>query len=186
MQNKTNNMAQVAKTQQNKSKHTLPKSVRKKLALAHFQMYRAIFLKGLLSGMTIGAASHNASQFIKAKLSTMDANNPVTKFLIRIHKHRARRIAKRIMTSKNRDAVVAFMPENRAKFEAKIPQWINKAITVFNTLSTKYKPNTKPVTKAASQTTELKTVKDIKQQTMDMYSLAMLFRLALANKRKVK
>ncbi|MBO4626252.1 MAG: hypothetical protein J5679_03215 [Alphaproteobacteria bacterium] len=150
MQNNANNMAQVAKTQKpKKKKHIISRSDRKRLAVAHFQMYRAMFLKGILSGMTIGAASHNAFQFINAKLSTMDRNNPVTKFLLRINKHRSKRIAKRVMTSRNRDAQVAFMPEQQQKIQAKIPQWTSKALFVFNTLLQRYQMLAKNAAKPA-------------------------------------
>lgn len=171
MQKSTNNMAQVAKTQKPKKKYIIPKSDRKKLAIAYFQLYRAMFLKGLLSRMTIGAASYNAFQFINAKLSTMDKSNPVTKFLIRINKHRSKRIAKRIMTSSNRNATVLFAPDNRKKIEFQIPQWMNKTLATFNTLSTKYKPMAKRVTKPVQQSTDLPTVAHYKKQLSGVTSI---------------
>ena len=164
-------MAQVAKTQKPKKKHIIPKSDRKKLAIAYYQLYRAMFLKGLLSRMTIGAASYNAFQFISAKLSTMDKSNPVTKFLIRVNERRSKRIAKRIMTSSNRNANVSFTSENSQKLESKIPQWINKTLATFNTLSAKYKPMAKRVTKPVQQSTDLPTVAHYKKQLSGVTSI---------------
>jgi len=167
-----NNMAQVAKTQKTKKKHIISKEDCKKLAIAHYQLYRAMFLKGLLSGMSIGAASHNAFQFIKAKLSTMDKNNPVTKFLIRVNKHLSKRITKRVMTSRNRDDHVVFIPQEQKKILVKIPQWTTKSLTVFNTLSAKYKPKQKIVAKPAQQTKDLPTVKEYKNKLLGITTIA--------------
>jgi len=171
MQKSTNNMAQVAKTQKPKKKHIIPKSDRKKLAIAYYQLYRAMFLKGLLSRMTIGAASYNAFQFINAKLSTMDKSNPVTKFLIRINKHRSKRIAKRIMTSSNRNATVLFTPDNRKKLEFQFPQWTNKSLATFNRLSMQYKPKQQNIVKPVQQSKDLPTVELYKKQLLGVTSI---------------
>ena len=176
-----NNMAQVAKTQKTKKKHIISKEDCKKLAIAHYQLYRAMFLKGLLSGMSIGAASRNAFQFIKAKLSTMDKNNPVTKFLIRVNKRLSKRISKRVMTSRNRDDRVAFTPQEQKKILVKIPQWTTKSLTVFNTLSAKYKPKQKIVAKPAQQTKDLPTVEHYKKQLLGVTSI---FGILIPNRQK--
>ena len=138
-------MAQVAKTQP-KKKNAISRADRKKLVIAHYQMYRAMFYKCLISGLSIGASSHSAFRYVEAKLSTMDRNNPVTKFLLRLNKHRSKRIAKRIMPSRNRDARIGFMPYQQKNMELSIPKWINKSLNVFNTLAERYKQNTTKTT----------------------------------------
>lgn len=166
-----NNMAQVAKTQKPKKKNIIPKSDRKKLAIAYCQLYRAMFLKALLSRKTIGAASYSAFQFINAKLSTMDKDNPATRFLLRANKRRSKRLAKRVMTSSNRNANVLFTTENRQKLELKIPQWTNNALNVFAAMSEKYKPLAKTTAKPAQQSQDLPTVEHYKKQLLGVTSI---------------
>ena len=172
MQTKAANMAQVAKTQsQNKITNIISKATRRKLVLAHHQLYRAFFLKGLLSGMTIGGASYNAFRIIKAKLSTMDQNNPVTKFLIRLTARKSKRLSKRIMPSRQRDAQIALIPEQREKLTKKIPNWINKSLTIINTISAQYKQNTQSVAMNAPAQTELPTITEHKNRILGFLSV---------------
>ena len=140
MQEATNNMATVAKTQnQTKKQPIISKENRKKIARAYYQLYRAFLLRNLLSGMTLGAASHNAVQLVRAKIATMDKNNPATKYLLRLNSRHSKRIAKRVMTSKYRDAVPNIKPEERAKLAAFVSKKFNDAMAVFNTMSAQYK-----------------------------------------------
>ncbi|MBO7642560.1 MAG: hypothetical protein J6S74_00270 [Alphaproteobacteria bacterium] len=152
MQTVKNNMAQVAKTQKPKNKRKMIMSPADftKLKQAHAKLYAALFRRELLAGKTIGAASHNAFEIIKAKIKTMD-RGPVRRMLNFINAVSSRRTKKRIMPSKNRDAVVAFMPEKRREFVAKIPQDISNALGVINTLSAQYKPKQKSVAKPAQK-----------------------------------
>ena len=134
------NMAKVAKTQRKKKKKSIISlDNRKKIVRAYYTLYRAFLVKNLLSGMTLGAASHNALQLVRAKIATMDKTNPVTKYLLRINKRHTRRMAKRIMTSKYRDARAVAKPDVRAKLTQKIPQWVKSALNTFSTVSALYK-----------------------------------------------
>ena len=148
MQNMQNNMAQVAKTQKpkKKRKQIMSPAAFKQLKQAHQKLYTALFRRELLAGKTIGAASHSAFEFIKAKIKTMD-RGPVRRVLNFINVISSRRTKKRIMPSKNRDAMVAFMPEKRQLFASKIPHDISSALGVINTLSAQYKPKQKTITK---------------------------------------
>ena len=142
MQAKTN-MAKVAKTQgKAKKQHIISLDNRKKLVRAYYQLYRVFVLKNLLSGMTLGAASHNAMQLVRAKLSTMDKANPVTKYLLRINARHSKRVAKRIMTGKFRNARATAKPETRAKMTAMMPKWLQFSMNTFATMSALYKPKT--------------------------------------------
>ena len=165
-----NNMAQVAKTQKRKRKIIISKADWEKLKDAHFQLYSALFYRELLSGKTIGAASHNAFEFIKAKLKSMN-NGPIKRFLAVIHFVRSKETKRRIMPSKNRDALVAFIPEQQKKFEAKIPTDISNALNIINTLSSKYKPVTKSVAKSAQQPKDLPTIEHYKKQLSGVTSV---------------
>lgn len=136
-------MATNAKTQTNgKKKSVVSLAHRQNIVHAYYQFYRAFLLKNLLSGMTLGAASHNAMQLVRAKIATMDKNNPVTKYLVRINARHAKRIAKRIMTNKYRDARATTTPETRARLNKLIPTWTRSALLVFGTMTTTYKPKT--------------------------------------------
>ncbi|MBP5707914.1 MAG: hypothetical protein J6W79_02880 [Alphaproteobacteria bacterium] len=176
MQTVKNNMAQVAKTQKPKKKRKMIMSPAdfKKLKDAHHKLYTALFRRELLAGKTIGAASHNAFELIKAKIKTMD-RGPVRRMLNFINAVSSRRTKKRIMPSKNRDAIVSFMPEKRREFAAKIPQDISNALGVINTLSTQYKPKQKTVTKPATQPmtkqNELPTIKQNKRILLEFISV---------------
>ena len=80
------------------------------------------------------------------------------------------------MPSKNRDAVVAFMPEKRREFAAKVPQDISNALGVINTLSAQYKQKQKTVAKPVAKQpmakqTELPTVKQNKHVLMEFISV---------------
>lgn len=201
MQTVKNNMAQVAKTQKPKKKRKMIMSHTDftKLKQAHETLYTALFRRELLAGKTIGAASQNAFEIIKAKIKTMD-RGPVRRVLNFINVISSRRTKKRIMPSKNRDAMVAFMPEKRQLFALKIPHDISSALGVINTLSAQYKPKqktvakqvqkpvTKPMVKSVQNTvqkpfakqTELATVKQNKQQLIGFMStvvnpLALIF-----------
>lgn len=152
MQTKTNNMATVAKTQTKKKKKSIvSKENRKKIIVAYYQLYRAFLLKNLMSGMTLGAASHNALQLLQSKISTMDKANPVTKLLMRVHKHHSKRVAKRVMTSKYRDARAIVKPEQRAKLTATVMNLIRTSLGVFNSMSAQYKPKQKVKVAAKQQ-----------------------------------
>ena len=141
MQAQTNNMAKVAKTQnKNKKQSLISKEDRRKLSRAYYQMYKAFLLNNLLLGMTLGAASHNAIQLVRTKLSTMDRNNPVTEYLLRIHSHHSRHVAKKVMTSKYRDFHATATPETRAKINTRMPMWTKFSLDIFNNMSEKYKP----------------------------------------------
>ena len=175
-----NNMAQVAKTQKAKQKkqHIISAENRKKLIIAHHQLYHAMFLRGLSLGMSIGAASHSAMQFVRTKISTMDKENPVTKFLLRVNKRSAKYIAKRIMLNKNRDIPVAFTSEQRKKVEARAPQWTNNALKTFNTLATQYKPKQKVVAKPTpvKKPGELPTIAEQKKRVVGVITMVGLIR----------
>lgn len=145
MQTKTN-MAKIAKTQTKaKKKSVISIEHRKNIVRAYYQLYRAFVIKNLLAGMTLGAASHNAMQLVRAKLSTMDKNNPVTKYLVRIHTRHARRVAKRIMTGKYRNARATAKPETWAKIVANMPKWIMAGLNTFAAMSALYKPKQQTV-----------------------------------------
>ena len=180
------NMAQVAKTQKTKKKkqHIISAENRKKLIIAHHQLYRAMFLRGLMSGMTIGAASFNALQFVRTKISTMDKANPVTKFLLRVNKRATKHISKRVMMNKNRDIKLVFTPEQRKKVEAKIPQWMNKAFNVFGKFASQYKPKQKVATKVApaKQPTQMPSVAKQKQNVMGVVAMVNLVRTNTAQR----
>lgn len=153
MQTKTN-MAKVAKTQlKAKKQSVISLDNRKKLVRAYYQLYRVFVLKNLLSGMTLGAASHNAMQLVRAKLSTMDAANPVTKYLLRINARHSKRVAKRIMTGRFRNARATAKPETRAKITVLMPKWLQFSLNTFTTMSALYKPKTttKPQEKVAQK-----------------------------------
>ena len=147
--NEQNTMANVAKTQPRKKKtkkHVISRADRKKLYDAYRQLYAAMFRRELLAGKTIGAASYNAFQFIKAKIKTMDAG-PVKRFLRMTHAIFSKHTQRRIMPSKNRDAFAVFVPEKRREFESKIPLDISNALRVINAMSAQYKPKQKTVAK---------------------------------------
>ena len=90
--------------------------------------------------MTLGTASHNAMQMVRAKLSTMDKANPVTKYLLRINARHAKRVAKRVMTGKYRNARATAKPETRAKINTLMPKWLAFSLTTFASMSALYKP----------------------------------------------
>ena len=142
--NKQINMATIAKTQSGKKKKSvITLEHRKHIVRAYYQLYRVFVLKNLLSGMTLGAASHNAMQLVRAKLSTMDKNNPVTKYLLRINARHSKRVAKRVMTGKYSNAHATATPETRAKINALMPKWIAFSLNTFTTMSALYKPKEK-------------------------------------------
>ena len=174
------NMAQVAKTQKTKKKkqHIISAENRKKLIIAHHQLYHAMFLRGLSMGMSIGAASHTAMQFVRTKISTMDKANPVTKFLLRVNKRSAKHIAKRIMLNKHRDMPVTFASEQRKKVEARVPQWTNSALKTFNTIAAQYKPKQKVVAKTApvKQPGDLPTIAEQKKRVVGVITMVGLIR----------
>ena len=93
-----------------------------------------------MSGMTLGASAHKAMQMVRAKLSTMDKNNPVTRVLLRIHAEHSKRMAKRIMTSKHRDARAVVRPDQIAKINMTISKLTNSALSVFKSMSAQYAP----------------------------------------------
>ena len=148
MQTQANNMATVAKTQsKTKKKPIISKENRREIARAYYQLYRAFLLKNLLAGMTLGAASHNALQLMRAKIASMDNNNPVTIYLKHIHARHSRRVAKRIMTSKYRDAHATTNAGTRARLTAMIPKWTQTALDTLNKMSAQYQQKT--IAKAA-------------------------------------
>ena len=135
-----NNMATSAKTQSKKKKQSIiPLADRKKIAQAYYQFYHVFLLKNLLAGMTLGAASHNAMQMVRSKIASMDKNNPVTKYLSHINARHSKRVAKRIMTGKYRDARAIASPETREKLNTILPKLIQSAMNTFNTMSARYK-----------------------------------------------
>ena len=136
-----NNMANVAKTQgMNKTKSVISKENQDKILRAYIALYNAFLLKNLMSGMTLGAASHNALQLLHTKIASMDKYNPVTRLLLRIHKYHSAIISKRVMTSKYRDAHAIVRPEDRTKLNATISQKVKYANATLNAMSTMYKP----------------------------------------------
>ena len=139
-----NNMATVAKTQRGnkKNKSGIAIEHRKKIVRAYYQLYRVFVLKNLLSGMTLGAASHNAMLLVRSKISSMDKNNPVTKYLLRINARHAKRVAKRIMTGKYSNAHATATPETRAKITKQMPKWLAFSLNTFSNMSALYKPKT--------------------------------------------
>lgn len=138
-----NNMATSAKTQTKKKKQSvIPLADRKKIAQAYYQFYHAFLLKNLLDGMTLGAASHNAMQMVRAKIATLDKDSPVAKYLLHINARHAKRVAKRIMTGKYRDAPAIASPETRAKVNAFITKNFAEANKTLNTMAAQYKPKT--------------------------------------------
>lgn len=154
-----NNMATSAKTQNKKKKKSIISlSDRKKLVIAHYQMYRAFLLKNLMSGMTLGEASYKALQLVRAKLATMDKNNHVTKFLIRINKRRSKRIAKRIIPTKNRDARIIMILGQREKAVKEFPKLVTNALNTINTISARYKPKAKTITKPMQKPQQIASV----------------------------
>ena len=144
MQANMNNMAKVAKTQ-TKKKNNAAKSKRRAVARAYYQIYRAFLLRNLVSGMTLGAASHNALMLVRAKIATMDKNNPVVKMLVRINTRHSKRAAKHIMTSKYRDAHMIIKPGQREKVMASVSRVINSANAKLNAMLAMYKPKPAPV-----------------------------------------
>lgn len=140
MQTQTNNMAKVAKTQQKKKKSIISDADRKKAFVAYRQLYSAFLLQNLMVGATLGAASHKAIQLVRAKIATIDKGNPIRKMLLRMNKRHAKRIAKRVMTSKYRDARAVVKPEQRAKLIALISKLVKSANTTLNALAAQYKP----------------------------------------------
>ena len=144
MQTKTNNMAKVAKNQ-TKKKNTAAKSKRQTVAWAYYQIYRAFLLRNLLSGMTLGAASHNALQLVRAKISTMDKNNSVVKMLLRINARHSKRAAKHIMTSKYRNARMIVKPGQHERVMAAALRVVNSAMAKLNAMMAMYKPKPTPV-----------------------------------------
>ena len=182
------NMAQVAKTQKTKKKkqHIISAENRKKLIIAHHQLYRAMFLRGLMSGMTIGAASFNALQFVRTKISTMDKANPVTKFLLRVNKRATKHISKRVMLNKNRDIKLVFTPEQRKKVEAIIPQWMKKAFNVFGKIASQYKPKQKVAAKTAptKQPIQKPSVATQKQNVMGVITMVKFVPVNMAQQQR--
>lgn len=182
MQTKTNNMAKVAKTQnQTKKQPIISKENRKKIARAYYQLYRAFLLRNLLSGMTLGAASHNAVQMVRAKIATMDRNSPVTRYLLRLNSRHSKRIAKRVMTSKYRDTHAFATSVQRAQYSALVSKLVNSAMSTLNTMSAQYQPKsiTKPVavktaTKPAPVVSKVKpTVKPVQPQQILLLQIQM-------------
>ena len=165
--NTKSNMATVAKTQTKRKKRPIiSRENRRKVARAYYQMYSAFVLQGLLAGKTLGASSHNAILLIRAKLATMDKNNPVTKYLLRISSRHAKRIAKRIMTSKYRDAHAISTPDVRAKISAQIPKLVNSSLKTFVTISARYQTREKvATTKSAPKPTPVATKPTIRIST---------------------
>lgn len=152
MQTIKNNMAQVAITQKPKKKRKMIMSHADftKLKQAHETLYTALFRRELLVGKTIGAASQNAFEIIKAKIKTMD-RGPVRRILNFINAVNSRQTKKRILSSKNDKLIVAFVPEKRKEFETSIPTSISNALGVINALSAQYKSKQKSVAKLAQK-----------------------------------
>ena len=161
------NMAQNAKTQ-NKAKPQpiISRPDCKKIVLAYYQLYRAFLLKNLLAGMTLGAASHNAMQLIRAKIKTMNNKNPVTMYLTRINARHTRRVTKRIMTSPHRDARATATPNDRARLLAIIATNINKSLNTFNMMTAQYKNKTSV---SQTKTKQQLTLLQIKLKQIQLY-----------------
>ncbi|MBR2286097.1 MAG: hypothetical protein IJ866_01405 [Alphaproteobacteria bacterium] len=176
MQDKSqNNMANIAKTQtqkttKSKKQPVISRENRKKIARAYYQLYRVFLLKNLLAGMTLGAASHNAMQLVRAKIATMDKANPVTKYLLRINARHSKRVAKRIMTNKYRDARATATPETRAKIAKLMPKWLAFSLNTFNTMSALYKPKT--IAKPAPTKTVAKPAPQVQRPTLLQIKIA--------------
>ncbi len=140
-QNKT--MAKFAKTQTRKKKKSpISKENANKILRAYIALYNAFLLQNLMANKTLGASSHNALQLLKAKIATMDKNNPVTKLLKRIHKYHSKKITKLIMTNKHRDSRATIRPDDRKKLTTYIAKRFNEANKTLNTMSAMYKPKT--------------------------------------------
>ena len=138
-----NNMATVAKTQTKKKKKSpIARENRNKILRAYIALYNAFLLQNLMSGKTLGAASHAALQLLAAKIATMDKKNPVTKLLKRIHRYHSKNISKLIMTSKHRDMRAKITPEQRAKMSAIVSKKFNYANKTLTAMSIQYKPKT--------------------------------------------
>ena len=153
MQDKTNNMAQVAKTQKPRKKTIIPLQHRKYLLRAYYRLYDAFGLQNLAKGMTWGASAHTATQMVRAKLATMDKDNPVTKFLLRVHARHSKRMAKRAMTSPARNTRFPAPQEVIDKVNNAITTAINQSLSRIGKLSAiyaKHNQNTavKPAQKA--------------------------------------
>ena len=134
MQEKANNMATGAKTQNKKKKKSIiSKENKNKILHAYIALYGVFLLKNLMSGMTLGAASYVALKLLDAKIATMDRQNPVTKLLKRIHKYHTKVVSKHIMTSPYRDMVLNVRPYD-------ISKKFNDATKVLNTMLAQYKP----------------------------------------------
>jgi len=162
-----NNMAQVAKTQtKKKKKSVISRENRKKVAVAYYQMYGAMLLKNIVSGMTLGAALHNAMQLIRAKLSTMDKSNPITRYLLRINARHSKRIAKFVMTSKHRDSRAKLTDDQRAKLSAAAIKLFTSANFVLNTVSAQYKPKQMPTAKKQTFASAQKKIATIQKTTV--------------------
>ena len=156
MQAQNKNMANVAKTQnKTKKQSVISKQNRKKIINTYYQLYRAFLLKNLMSGMTLGAASHNAIQMVRAKLSTMDKTNPVTEMLLRVNARHARRVTKRVMTSKYRDARAIMNADQRTKLTAVVAQLIKHSLGTINMMLNQYKPKHQENTKIAPAKTRV-------------------------------
>jgi len=141
MQEKANNMATGAKTQNKKKKKSIiSKENITKILHAYIALYDAFLLKNLMSGMTLGAASYGALKLLDAKIATMDRQNPVTKLLKRIHKYHTKVVSKHVMTSPYRDAVPNIKPDERAKLASFVSNKFNDATKVLDTMSNQYKP----------------------------------------------
>lgn len=144
----TNNMATVAKTQSKKKKKPIiSQDNQNKILHAYIALYNAFLLKHLLSGKTLGAASHSAIQMLRAKIATMDKKNPVTKLLHHIHAYHARVTAKHIMTNKFRDSRSTFSAETRAKALMRVSKLTNDSNKVLGIMTAQYKPKVKNVAK---------------------------------------
>ena len=182
MQTKTNNMATVAKTQgKKKKKSIISKQTKNVILRAYISLYNAFLLRNLLSGMTLGAASHNAVQMVRAKIATMDRNSPVTRYLLRLNSRHSKRIAKRVMTSKYRDTHAFATSVQRAQYSALVSKLVNSAMSTLNTMSAQYQPKsiTKPVavktaTKPAPVVSKVKpTVKPVQPQQILLLQIQM-------------
>lgn len=162
-------------TAQNNIKKRKAKSTTKRrtLARAYYQMYRAFLLRNLLSGMTLGAASHSAIQLMRAKISTMDKNNPIVKKLIRISARHAKLAAKHIMTSKHRDARVIAKPDQRAKMMATISNMINSGTKIIGAMVAQHKPKPAPIAAKPKVVAKPVLVKPIQIQIQMQYQHAM-------------
>ena len=140
---KQNNVAKAIKTQTKKKKKSpIARENRNKILRAYIALYNVFLLQNLMSGKTLGAASHGALQLLNAKIATMDKSNPVTRLLKRIHRYHSKKITKLIMTSKHRDAHATIRPEQRKKLIAMVSKKFADANKTLNAMTAQYKPKT--------------------------------------------